>query len=76
MFIVPCGLDQTEGRVFRVVKMTNSIVYPASITCEIVPEYENTYNPAQNDFRRRDFNLLNGEGDLLNPPSSGEEDGN
>lgn len=63
---MPCGLDQSQGRLFRVVKMTNSIVYPASITCEIVPEYQNNYNNAQTDYEHRDFNLLNGEENLLN----------
>ena len=66
LFIVPCGLDQSQGRLFRVVKMTNGIVYPASITCEIVPEYQNNYNNAQTDYEHRDFNLLNGEENLLN----------
>lgn len=39
MFIVPSGLDDGKGRLFRVIKMATSMVYPASITCEIVPEY-------------------------------------
>ena len=38
LFIVPSGLDDGKGRLFRVTRLTNSIVYPASITCEIVPE--------------------------------------
>ena len=39
LFIIPSGLDDGKGRLFRVVKMVNEIVYPSSITCEIVPEY-------------------------------------
>ena len=39
LFIVPSGLDDGKGRLFRVVKMVTEIVYPSSITCEIVPEY-------------------------------------
>lgn len=39
LFIVPSGLDDGRGRLFRVVKLVNSLVYPATITCEIVPEY-------------------------------------
>ena len=31
LFIVPSGLDDGKGRLFRCVKLTNSIVYPASI---------------------------------------------
>ena len=61
LFIVPSGLDNAKGRLFRVVKITNIMVYPASIACEIVPEYENTYEPSLNDFTDSSFNLLNDE---------------
>ena len=43
LFIVPSGLDNGKGRLFRVVKMATEIVYPASITCEIVPEYTDDF---------------------------------
>lgn len=39
LFIIPSGLDDGNARLFRVVKMATSMVYPASIVCEIVPEY-------------------------------------
>ena len=58
LFIVPSGLDNGKGRLFRCVKLTNSIVYPA---CEIVPEYEDTYQNTNNDFMHSSFNLLNEE---------------
>lgn len=61
LFIVPSGLDAGKGRLFRCVKLTNSIVYPASIACEIVPEYEDTYQNTNNDFMHSSFNLLNEE---------------
>ncbi len=61
LFIVPSGIDNAKGRLFRVVRLTNSIVYPASITCEIVPEYENTYEESLNNFKDTSFNLLNEE---------------
>ena len=61
LFIVPSGLDNAKGRLFRVVKITNIMVYPASIACEIVPEYENTYESSLNDFTDSSFNLLNEE---------------
>jgi hypothetical protein len=41
------------------------MVYPASITCEIVPEYENTYDNSLNDFKDSSFNLLNEEEDYM-----------
>ena len=62
LFIVPGGLDNSKGRLFRVSSLTNSMVYPASITCEIVPEYEDTINQvAMNDFKASDFNLISEE---------------
>lgn len=61
LFIVPSGLDDGKGRLFRCTRLTNSIVYPASITCEIVPEYEDTYPNTNNDFKHSSFNILNEE---------------
>ena len=40
LFEVPSGLDTGSGRVFRVISMSNIMVYPASIACEIALEYE------------------------------------
>lgn len=61
LFILPSGLDDGKGRVFRVVKISNIMVYPASIACEIVPEYANTYQESQNDFSKSSFNMLREE---------------
>jgi hypothetical protein len=63
LFIIPSGLDDGKGRMFRVVKMTTGIIYPASITCEIVPEYENIFSPSLHDHQYTSFNLLNEEDD-------------
>lgn len=40
LFEVPSGLDNSKGRVFRVISMSNIMIYPASITCELALEYE------------------------------------
>ena len=61
LFIVPSGIDNAKGRLFRVVKLTNGMVYPASITCEIVPEYENTFEESLHDHKYTSFNLLGEE---------------
>lgn len=63
LFIVPSGIDNAEGRVFQVVKMTNSIVYPASITCEIVPYYPDDFTDSNFNYSQHNFNLLEGEED-------------
>jgi len=60
LFIVPSAYDNTKGRTFRVTKMSAIMVFPASITCEIVPEYETTIQQAEIQlFNNSDFNLLN-----------------
>lgn len=59
LFTVPSGIDHAEGRVFRVISMQNIIIYPASITCEIAPEYEDT-SPKNEvvDFTQDNFTKL------------------
>ena len=63
LFIVPSGLDDGKGRLFRCTKLSNIMVYPASVACEIVPEYENTYRQSLNSFKNSSYNLLNEEED-------------
>ena len=59
LFIVPSGLDNAVGRVFRVISMQNIMVYPASITCEIAPEWEDVDEPvAHTDFKDETHTLL------------------
>lgn len=65
IFIIPSGIDSAKGRIFRVIEMQNGIVYPASITCAIVPEYEDTFDPQDYNFEDSSFNLLNGEEENL-----------
>ena len=59
LFIIPSGIDKAEGRVFRVISMQNIMVYPASITCEIAPEYEDIDEPIlHEDFTQSTTTLL------------------
>jgi hypothetical protein len=39
LFEVPSGIDSGCGRIFRVISMSNIMIYPASISCEIALEY-------------------------------------
>lgn len=61
LFIIPSGLDDGKGRLFRVVKLTNSMIYPASITCEIVPEYYDSMSEDSTIHEHDSINLLNEE---------------
>ena len=66
LFIVPSGLDTGKGRLFKVTKLTNSIIYPSSITCQIVPEYEDTIDDTTAyNYTATDFTLLNEEKDPI-----------
>lgn len=62
LFIIPSGIDNAVGRLFRVVKLTNSIIYPASIVCEIVPEFESEFEQSNLTYKHSNFNLLNEDG--------------
>lgn len=39
LFEIPSGLDDGKGRLFRVISLSNIMIYPASITCELALEY-------------------------------------
>ena len=61
LFVIPDAFNPKKGRVFRVIEMSANLVYPASITCEIVPEWKNNFESAQLTFSHSNFNLLNDE---------------
>lgn len=65
LFYIPSGLDNAPARLFRVTKLTNGIVYPASITCQVAPEFENTYSTEQTNYKRSSFNHLAQEDDYI-----------
>lgn len=59
LFLVPSGIDAADGRMFRVISMQNIMVYPASIACEIAPEYRDTDElTLVQDFTKTNFNVL------------------
>lgn len=62
LFIIPSALDNAKGRVFRVTRMSTIQVYPASIACEIAPEWSSdSANSQVYDFKGTDFNVLREE---------------
>ena len=59
LFSIPSGLDDGKNRLFRVISMQNVMVYPASIACEIAPEYADNVEQVEiNDFTKNNFNVL------------------
>ena len=63
LFVIPSGIDNAPGRLFRVDKMKVGLVYPSSITCYCVPEYEDTMPSDSMYFKQNDFKLLFDEDD-------------
>lgn len=68
IFIIPTGLDDGKARVFRVSKISNEMIYPSSLTCEIVPEYEDTLDQDKiYDFENTDFTIVPEEDEEVPP---------
>lgn len=40
LIVVPSSIDKTQGRLFRITALSNIMIYPSSITCVCVPEYD------------------------------------
>lgn len=59
LFTIPAGLDNALPRTFRVIGMSNIMIYPASITCEIAPEYKTREEKSQSvDYSGQNFTHL------------------
>lgn len=63
LFYVPSAFDNTEDRLFRVIELSSIMIYPASLSCRIVPEFNNTAEADIQDFRQSSFNILRKEED-------------
>lgn len=75
MFVIPSGLDNGKGRLFRVTRLTTDIVYPASVICEIVPEYEDRFTPETSyDYSENSYTLLNREESIEVPSFNTENE--
>ena len=67
LFIIPSGLDRSEGRVFKVLRMSNIAIYPPSIVCELGPMLLNTTERSTiENFKGNNFNLLDDESEDYN----------
>ena len=61
LFYIPSAFDNTQDRLFRVIEISSIMIYPASLTCKLVPEYENTFSSNLHDHKKNSFNLLRTE---------------
>jgi hypothetical protein len=58
LFIIPSAVDNAEGRLFRVIRMSTISVYPAYIACEIGPVWENTNQVTDINYKDQNFTML------------------
>ena len=59
IFIIPSGIDNAPGRAFRIISMSNIMIYPASVACEVALEYESTAQRNEvEDFSKDNFTVL------------------
>jgi len=64
LFIIPPGVDGGSPRTFRVVKMSTTAVYPASVSCFIGPMMDDTFEESlAKDFSKTNFNAIAEEED-------------
>jgi len=61
LFLIPSAIDPKKGRLFRVHQLSTMMIVPASITCELVPEYEDTYSPALDENTHDSMTFLRRE---------------
>ena len=61
LFSIPSAIEGAPNRLFRVVNMMTTMIYPASISCELVPEYIDNFDKSLFNYQHTDFNLLNTE---------------
>lgn len=61
LFIIPSAFDNTKGRVFQITKLSSIMIYPATITCELVPYYSDDFPQNNLNHDTNNFNLLENE---------------
>lgn len=61
LFIIPSGIDDAEGRLFRITKMSTISIFPATVACQIAPVWTNTFEESQFNHEDNNFNLLKDE---------------
>lgn len=65
LFLLPSAFDNSKGKLFKVVNLSGIMIYPASITCQLAPEYKNTFEEVSYMHKHDSFNLLAQEDEHL-----------
>ena len=60
---IPSGIDDTEPRKFRILRMRTSLVYPSEIVCHIAPLFTSTFDATAYNHSDNNFSLLRDEDD-------------
>lgn len=63
LFTIPSAVNKSQGRLFRVTEISSIMIYPSSLTCKLVPEFENTFTSSSYVHKTNSFSLLNREDD-------------
>lgn len=61
LFAVPDVYNSKRGRLFRVTEISSIMLAPASVTCRLVPEYEDTVDGSEFNHTINSFSFLNVE---------------
>lgn len=62
-FLFPAAIDGGEPKKYKVIRMRTSMIYPSSIVCECMPEYEDDFPSSDFDFAYSGVNVVNREDD-------------
>jgi len=59
LFIIPSGIDNSQGRVFKVINMKVSALYPSEIICELGPMLNSTFDRSQSkDYSKTNMSVI------------------
>lgn len=59
LFALPAAIEGAPKRLFRVISMSTTMIYPASVACEIALEYEdNEEQTSVHNFKTDNFTVL------------------
>ena len=64
-FLFPAAVDGGEPKQYKVTRMRTSMIYPSSIVCECMPEYEDEFKISDFEFAHTGMNVINREQDNI-----------